>query len=111
MQMQPLTKEIHARALELGVQKIYLSFSGGSDEGYLDVNCTPCNDENKTDVYNFCQQIEEWAWDNYSYNGAGDGTDYGDEVIYHLDENKVSHQSWEHVVHHNEVEFGALAVE
>ena len=40
------------------------------------------------------QEIEEWAWEAYSYSGAGDGSDYGDDITYNLVENTVETQEW-----------------
>jgi hypothetical protein len=28
--------------------------------------------------------VEDWAWSAYSYSGAGDGNDYGDDIFYDL---------------------------
>jgi hypothetical protein len=33
----------------------------------------------------------------YEYSGAGDGTDYGDNITYNLVEGKVTTQEWCHV--------------
>jgi len=100
MEIQPLNKEIYNLALKLGVQKIELNFSGGSDEGYLDVTVYPFDIANKEN--NLTTKIEEWAWNVYSYSGAGDGNDYGDNVIYDL-EKKTAHSSeWSMVRQDNE---------
>jgi len=78
---EPLTKEIYNKAKELKVEKIVLNWSGGSDEGHLYVSVFPHN-------YKTCppleKMIEEWAYDAYSYSGAGDGNDYGDDIEYDL---------------------------
>jgi hypothetical protein len=92
MEAQPLSKDIYNKAKKLGVEKITLNFSGGSDEGNLYVETEP--------KYNseFAQEVEDWAWEVYSYSGAGDGTDYGDTIIYDLKEGKVSTSEWFHVI-------------
>jgi hypothetical protein len=47
-------------------------------------------------------EVEEWAYDSYGYSGAGDGTEYGDDITYDLVTNKVSTQEWYHVVSYGE---------
>ena len=74
MRAEPLKKEIYNKAKELGIKKIILRFSGGNDEGNLDVDMMP--DWNQ----DLASDIEDWAWDAYSYSGAGDGSDYGDNI-------------------------------
>jgi hypothetical protein len=91
MKAEPLPKAIYEKAKELGVDKIVLKFSGGNDEGNLYI-------ETNTDNYHFERVIEEWAWESYDYSGAGDGTDYGDDIEYDLKNGKVSTSEWYHVV-------------
>lgn len=94
MEIEPLSKEIYNKAKALGITKIVLNFSGGSDEGYLNVTLYPW-DQNKSDEHNKLNaEVENWAWDVYSYSGAGDGNDYGDDIEYDLENNKVSSQEW-----------------
>lgn len=94
MTIEPLSKEIYNKAKKLGVEKIVLNFSGGSDEGYLNVTLYPW-DQNQSDEYNdLSAEIENWAWDVYSYSGAGEGNDYGDDIEYDLVNNRVSTQEW-----------------
>jgi len=38
MNIEPLNKELYNRAKALGITSIELGFSGGNDEGYLNVN-------------------------------------------------------------------------
>lgn len=88
MKVEPLNKEIYNKAKQLGIEKITLKFSGGNDEGFLDVEMEPdWNQELAT-------KIEDWAWEVYSYSGAGDGSDYGDDIDYDLKNNKVSTSEW-----------------
>ena len=42
----------------------------------------------------FEQNVENWAWDNFYYSGAGDGSDYGDDVKYDLQNNTVEVTDW-----------------
>ena len=91
MKAEPLTKEIYNKAKELGYTNILLHFRGGSDEGYLDVEFLPYDTKHDNA---FANEIEDWVWDTYSYSGAGDGNDYGDEIDYDLINNKVSTSEW-----------------
>ena len=88
MEAQPLSKNIYNKAKKLGVEQIVLEFSGGSDEGYLHVGLAP--EQNN----NFAQEIEDWAWEVYSYSGAGDGSNYGDNITYDLVKGEVSTEEW-----------------
>lgn len=88
MQIESLKKELYDRAIALGVKKISLHFSGGSDEGYLYIDLMPTHDGK------LAQDIENWAWDTYGYGGAGDGSDYGDDIVYDLENNKATASEW-----------------
>jgi uncharacterized protein involved in high-affinity Fe2+ transport len=90
MKAEPLKKEIYNKAKELGIENIILRFSGGSDEGYLDIELMPYEKHNQE----FANEIEEWAWEVYSYSGAGEGNDYGDNIEYDLKAGKVSTSEW-----------------
>lgn len=88
MEIQPLSKKIFDKAVSLGVTEIHLNFSGGNDEGYVNINLL--------DEYNqeFAEEIEKWVWETYDYSGAGDGSDYGDDVIYDLANKRAYVSSW-----------------
>jgi len=88
MKAEPLNKEIYNKAKELGVEKIILQFSGGNDEGNLNIDLEP--DWNQ----DFANQVEDWTWEVYSYSGAGEGNDYGDNIEYDLKAGKVSTSEW-----------------
>lgn len=92
MEIQPLSKAIHTKCKELGVKQIVLRFSGGNDEGYLSVDIDPYEKES----IELTSEIDSWAWEVYSYNGAGDGTDYGDTIYYDLENGTASHEEWYH---------------
>lgn len=94
MEAEPLSKVIYNKAKALGVEKIVLNFSGGSDEGYLNVTLYPWDQNKSSELNKLNVEIENWAWDVYSYSGAGDGSDYGDDIEYDLENNKVSSQEW-----------------
>ena len=92
MNIEPLSKKIYDKAVSLGITQIELKFSGGSDEGYLNVYV---NDERGfSSNTEFEQEIEGWAWQAYGYSGAGDGNDYGDDVVYDLVEKTATASSW-----------------
>lgn len=40
------------------------------------------------------QEIEGWAWQAYGYSGAGDGNDYGDDIVYDLLNKTATASSW-----------------
>ena len=90
MKIEPLSKDIYNKAKEYGITKITLHWAGGSDEGYLHV------ETDSKDNY-LSKEIEDWAYEAYEYNGAGDGTDYGDDITYDLKEGTVSHEQWFYV--------------
>lgn len=100
MQAVKLSKEIKAKAESLGVAEIILRFSGGSDEGYLDVETftNPAYRElslpQKLSVDSFEEEVENWAWDVYSYSGAGCGSDYGDDITYDLKDKTITTVGW-----------------
>ena len=95
MNIRPLSKKIYDDAVNLKVEMIKLNFSGGSDEGYLDIELdgmieAPYNDE----LTQFETDVEKWAWDVYSYNGGGDGTEYGDSITYDLNNKTAYTEQW-----------------
>lgn len=89
MKIEPLSKAIYNKCKEYGINTIVLHWSGGSDEGYLYVETDSKNNY-------LSKEIEDWAYEAYQYNGAGDGTDYGDDITYDLKEGTVSHEEWFH---------------
>lgn len=103
MKAQPLSKDIYEKAKELGVNTICLRFSGGSDEGNLYVETDSKN-------YEFEALVEDWAWRVYSYNGAGEGDDYGDDIIYDLKEGKISTSEWFSVIREEDGETTNLEI-
>ncbi len=116
MNIEPLSKDIYNQALKRGIDSITLNFQGGSDEGYLNIDLEyasnvvgviPSNADEKT----FVNIIDEWAWSVYYYNGAGDGADYGDEVIYNLREKTAKTSSWYMARHDGDGDSGELQFE
>ena len=108
MNAEPLNKEIYNKALKLGITKITLNFSGGSDEGCLNVDVGSLND--LVVSQDFLNELENWAWEAYSYSGAGDGNDYGDDIVYDLVNKKVTTSEWFTERRYDEGEEGSLTV-
>ena len=90
--IQPLPARIVARAKALKIEIITLNWSGGNDEGCLNVDVDSSQDT--VAPRDFLDEIENWAWSAYSYSGAGDGSDYGDDITYNLKEGTASCQDW-----------------
>jgi len=103
MNAESLKKELYEQAIALGVTKILLSFAGGSDEGYLDVQFEQ-SDDRTDDLDNLAEQVENWVWTVYDYDGTGDGNSYGDNIVYNLIEKTVTTQEWYHVEQYDDKE-------
>jgi hypothetical protein len=91
MKIVPLSKEIVEECKENKVECVKLEFTGGSDEGYLNVDMLPW----KENLESLCKKIEEWAWQHYEYSGAGCGGDYGDDISYNIADNSAMHEYWQ----------------
>jgi hypothetical protein len=116
MDAKPLNKEIYEKALALDIIEIHLNFFGGYDEGHLSIFCTKEFKDDNGDVKRTCDntldsEIEEWAWSVYCYSGAGDGSDYGDDIVYNLKEKTVTTQEWYHTKKYDDKEEHAFALE
>ena len=109
MEIKPLKKEIYARAVEIGVESIELNFSGGNDEGNLNITINPENLHKECLVW-LESAIYNWVWEVYSYSGAGDGNDYGDDIVYNLREGTTSHAAWHTAVNYDNPSTGELEV-
>jgi len=92
--IQPLKKELYNRAKALGITNIILNFSGGNDEGYLNITLLPWDQNKRDDYAKLNADIEDWTWEVYSYSGAGDGGEYGDDIEYDLEKNMASCSEW-----------------
>lgn len=88
----PITKSLYRKLVDAGVTSFTLKFSGGDDQGYLTVSME------KDSEYFYDETIDEviqdWAWDSFSYSGAGTGEPYGDNYTYNLVTGEVTHDSW-----------------
>lgn len=95
LEPEPLPYSLLQKLLAAGVTRFTLEFSGGNDEGYLDVDfeCPPNNWPDDTLV----EQVESWAWEAFSYPGDGDGNDYGDILTYNLLTKTVERSEWDMV--------------
>jgi hypothetical protein len=102
MKPEPLPQGLFKKAADLGVGRIVLSFEGGNDEGYLYVSVSPSDEAARQDVANLTQDIEDWAWDVYSYSGAGEGRAYGDEIDYDLIKKTIDTSEWYHEAHYED---------
>ncbi len=91
MNAEPISKELFDKLVAAGITEVSLNFSGGSDEGYLDVTLEPTSPRELEEL------VEKWAWDVYAYNGAGEGIDYGDDIVYDLVHKKVKLSEWSYV--------------
>jgi len=97
MNAEPISKELFDKLIAAGVNEVTLRFSSGSDEGYLDVDLDSDLDNADEAVRKLTAEVEKWAWDTYSYNGAGEGIDYGDDIVYDLVHKKVKLSEWSYV--------------
>lgn len=91
MKIEPLPKKIYKKAKALNITNICLQFEGGNDEGYLYIDL---GSPKSNDVLEFEKEIEDWAWSVYSYSGAGDGSPYGDNITYNLEQKTAAYQGW-----------------
>jgi hypothetical protein len=110
MNIIALPKKLYDRATELGVTSIALRFSGGSDEGYLDVQIdSPLDNDDALSALG--SDVEDWADTAYSYSGHGDGSDYGDNVTYDLVEMEARWDEWEMKITEGDSGSQALEIE
>lgn len=89
MHIEPLPVKLYTRLIQAGVTKLALKFSGGSDEGCLDIELNDGETHPALET-----EVDNWAWEVYSYSGAGDGNDYGDTITYDLPTMKATHGEW-----------------
>jgi hypothetical protein len=96
MNAEPISKELYNKLIAADITSVKLAFSGGSDEGYLDVYLYGSKDVDYQDegYRKLNEEVEEWAWSVYGYSGAGDGSDYGDDIEYDLVNKKVKTSEW-----------------
>ena len=89
MKPQPLPKHLLEKAKQFQLAEIVLEFSGGNDEGYLNVS-TGQNEgvpePDSKELQAFHGEVEAWAWEVYDYS-----------ITYDLDNNKVTYSEWDMV--------------
>lgn len=111
MNVPPLPKKFYDRAIVMEASEIHLQFSGGSDEGMLDVCIIALLEDHdkyklrEKDLFTLQDEIESWAWEVFDYSGAGDGTEFGDDIIYNLKEKTVETSGWHMARCDSETEF------
>ena len=108
MKAQPIPKDLFDKLKAAKVDYLTLNFMGGSDECNLDINYT--TDDYKTVPDLLKEEINDWAWTAYNYSGAGDGSDYGDDVVYDLLNGKVRTQEWSKETVYSKVEANKMEV-
>lgn len=126
LEVKPLSKKIFDKARNLGVDTITLSFAGGIDEGLVNVDCSydadkqPLLDVQIAANVGFEEEIEEWVWQVYTYDGFGDGHDYGEDLTYDIKnatkENEVwliptTNRDWAYEVSYGEADEAPVALE
>jgi len=89
--IKPLPMALYKELTALKVVTLKLERSGGSDEGYLESTLTD-EDEEYVNAESLDFNIESWWMSDYS--GAGDGSDYGDNVTYNLDKGTATGHDW-----------------
>lgn len=87
----PLNKTIYDNARKMGIKQIILHFSGGNDEEFLNIDITPWP---MSGGNNLVDDVQDWAWNVYDYNGDGDGSDFGDDIVYDLENETVTTSDW-----------------
>ena len=91
--IEPFPKKLYEQLVASGVDVVTLRFSGGSDEGCLDVEF-----ERHTEIKDLPQltdAVEKWAWSVYSYCGAGWGrVEFGNDISYNLKTMMAAQCSW-----------------
>jgi hypothetical protein len=117
---KPLTKDLFRTLKQLGVIKFTISYQGGSDEGYYSSDISeksdilldgePSRSLTMAAMLKASNLMDRWAsYPGGYYNGAGDGTDYGDDFEYNLEKGTVEHSEWYHAP--QETKYGARKIQ
>ena len=93
--------DLKPKLLALGIKSFRIEWSGGSDEGFLEVYVYTDEEQTESGHENGAaraahKMITEWANDAWAYSGAGDGTSYGDNFTYYLVSCRVECEEWYH---------------
>tara|TARA_R110000824_G_scaffold272180_1_gene460691 strand:+ start:2775 stop:3185 length:411 start_codon:yes stop_codon:yes gene_type:complete len=105
LEPEPLPRKLVEKAKAQGVVKINVCWSGGSDEGHCEVNLEYTKEADSDFAKSLLTQrpitrdelepeFEEWAEESFDYSGAGDGSAYGDDLVYDLEKNTVQCSDW-----------------
>jgi len=86
---KPLPKALYEELKSLRAILLHVHLSGGSDVGHVHLYAET---QDQTHIYEFNFDTEGWALGGY--NGAGDGSAYGDDIVYDLVNNTVTHSDW-----------------
>lgn len=92
-ELKRLPKELADRCKELGIESFTVKFSGGNDEGYCQVEAD-FDGPYREDINTLLGDIQQWAERAECYSGAGDGSDYGDDYMFNLNDGTISHSYW-----------------
>jgi hypothetical protein len=104
-EIAPFPKELYDLCMENTVDKVVLSWEGGSDEGYLQVTVWLVGENNWNDQWGrpdtmkavvlvLEEKIQDWADGCIEYNGAGEGSPYGHDLTIDLTNEKVTLDEW-----------------
>lgn len=112
MSAEAMSKKLYEELVAAGATQVTLGFSGGSDEGFLNISIDYKDTSKVPDAVSMDleKKVEDWAWTAYRYNGTGDGSEYGDNYIYNLVDGTVEHSSWytERVTHDEDGSSGKI---
>jgi hypothetical protein len=97
LEPKPLPKDLANLLKENKIEIFNLSFEGGNDEGCLDISMYPTPKVEGV-LEDLTDKIQDWAWDVYSFSGAGDGNYYGTSIDYDLQKSEVTVRDWYDVV-------------
>jgi len=107
MDVLPLPKKIYDQCKAAGITNIGLHWSGGGGDACLYASLSDCVGDTYHQPRGIAawdtlrEEIENWAYNESDYCGAGDGTEYGDDVVYDLVNHKVTTRSWFHKPHYD----------
>jgi len=111
-ELSNIPKKIIEECKRLGVAKFTCRFSGGSDEGFLEVDLDEVNWKDMTpDHTALVKEITTWADEAMCYSGGGDGTDYGDDYEFDLTDMTISHTEWYHQPAYNDLGTASVTID
>lgn len=97
--VRPLPKNLFEKLVAAKIEKLSVHLEGGNDEGLINCALQPWPDsvecpELIKPVSDLLDEVETWAFEAYSFSGAGDGTRYGDDIVYDLVNKTVTTTEW-----------------